>query len=205
MRAVLWGSPADIDSARKRLCGDRPDEVWEGVLHVGPSPNSDHQDLEAYVLAWLLRWWVPAGGGSARHQINVAHPDWAQDRWTENYRIPDLVLLRPERASIDRNEYFCGGPDVVVEIRTPGDETDGKTAFYAAVGVREMWVIDRDTKAIEIRVLDGPRITLAAANDEGWVRSDAAEVELRTVESAQIAIRLTGDTESETVLPPRRD
>ena len=40
--------------------------------------------------------------------------------WPNNYRIPDLVLLTPERFDIDCNEYFDGGPDAVVEIRSPG-------------------------------------------------------------------------------------
>ena len=205
MRAVLWGSPAWIDSARKRLSGDRADEMWEGVLHVGPDPNTDHQRLGGQLLAWLVRWWEPLTGGTALHECNVAHPAWAPDRWTSNYRSPDLLLLRPERAGIDRNEYLCGGPDVVVEIRSPGDETDAKTAFYADVGVREMWVIDRDTKAIEVRVLDAPAMTSVRADDHGWSRSRAADVELRRLDEHQIAIRLRVDPESETAIPPRRE
>jgi Uma2 family endonuclease len=54
--------------------------------------------------------------------------------WPDNHRIPDLVLLTPARFAIDRNEYFEGAPDVVVEIRSPGDESYEKRDFYAALG-----------------------------------------------------------------------
>ena len=75
--------------------------------------------------------------------------------WPDDYRIPDLVLLTPERFQIDRDEYFDGAPTVVVEIRSRGDETIEKLPFYAKIGVPEVWIIDRDTKTPEIHVLRG--------------------------------------------------
>jgi len=68
---------------------------------------------------WLRAHWAPRAKGAVYHQINVASPGG----WQDDYRIPDLVLLTPGRTAIDRDTHFEGGPDAVVEIRTPGDET----------------------------------------------------------------------------------
>ena len=38
----------------------------------------------------------------------------------------------------------------MIEIRSPEDETYDKLPFYAALGTREVVVIDRDTKRTEI-------------------------------------------------------
>ena len=47
---------------------------------------------------------------------------------------------------VDRDAYLEGGPTVVVEIRSPGDETMEKLPFYAQLGVPEVWIVDRDTQ-----------------------------------------------------------
>ena len=36
---------------RRRLGHDRFDEMWEGVLHMVPSPGFGHQDLESWLVA----------------------------------------------------------------------------------------------------------------------------------------------------------
>jgi Uma2 family endonuclease len=125
------------------------DEMWEGVLHMAPMPNREHQDLEWAMETYLRLHWARPQGTRVYHNINVASPGG----WPNNYRIPDLVLLTPERFGIDQNEYFEGAPDVVVEIRSPGDESYEKREFYAQLGVPEVWIIDRDRKTPEIYTL----------------------------------------------------
>jgi hypothetical protein len=46
MKAVMSEVPADILAWRKRTGADRWDEMWEGVLHMPPMPNREHQELE---------------------------------------------------------------------------------------------------------------------------------------------------------------
>ncbi|MHB1469380.1 MAG: hypothetical protein ACYCU0_15425 [Solirubrobacteraceae bacterium] len=50
MRTLLPDPPpADLAALlerRRRLGQDRKDEVWEGVLHVAPAPNSVHADIQ---------------------------------------------------------------------------------------------------------------------------------------------------------------
>src|SRR5262245_27118484 len=118
LRAVMPVALPEVLALRKQTGADQYDEKWDGVLHMAASPRRDHQDYEGGIEAFLRRYWGPRTGGKVYHQINVAAPG----RWPNNYRIPDIVLLLPERFHIDRNEYFEGGPDVAVEIHSPGDE-----------------------------------------------------------------------------------
>ena len=175
MKAVMSRIPEHILEWRWRTGADQWDEMWEGVLHMAPSPNRNHQDIEGWLEAWLRRYWAEPNGCRVYHQINVAEPG----TWPNNYRIPDLVLLTPARFDIDCNEYFDGGPDVVVEIHSEGDEAYEKLNFYAKVGVREVWIIDRDTKRPEVFELVGAYQARSPGVD-GWMMSMVAGVELRS-------------------------
>jgi Uma2 family endonuclease len=143
--------------------------------------------------------WARPTQSKVYHQINVA----SLGGWPHDYRIPDLVLLRPERFAIDRNEYFEGAPSVVVEIRSPGDETDEKMPFYRDLGVPEVWIVDRDTKQVEVHVLKRKRYKPQPAGPGGWVRSPATGVELKTVKPNKLAARVAGDESTHADLPEK--
>jgi hypothetical protein len=96
MKAVMASVPEHILEWRRRTDADQWDEMWEGVLHMAPSPNCDHQDLEGALETWLRQNWGKSNGGHVLHQINIADPDAAN--WKNNYRIPDLgTLTKPSR------------------------------------------------------------------------------------------------------------
>jgi Uma2 family endonuclease len=197
MKAVMPTVPEHILAWRRKTGADQWDEMWEGVLHMAPSPNRDHQDVEFELEAWLRRHWAEPNGCRVYHQINVAEPG----AWPNNYRVPDLVLLAPSRFKIDRNEYFNGGPDAVVEIHSPGDEAYEKFDFYAKNGVREVWVIDRDSRRPEIFVLTDGQYVERPADHDGWIRSEVAGAEMRGSDDRELEIRLIGRKEMLDRLP----
>lgn len=53
MRAVMPEVSPAILAWRKRTGADRWDEMWEGVLHMAPLPNREHQDLEGAMETYL--------------------------------------------------------------------------------------------------------------------------------------------------------
>lgn len=197
MRAVMSTVPQHILEWRRRTGADQWDEMWEGVLHMAPSPNRDHQDVEGWLESWLRLHWAGPNGCRVYHQINVAEPG----TWPNNYRIPDLVLLTPARFDIDCNEYFDGGPDAVVEIHSPGDEAYEKFDFYAKLGVLEVWIIDRDSKRPEVYELAGNAYRLRMAGNEGWILSNVAGTEMRHSADDKLEIRLSGRNETLATLP----
>src|SRR5207249_6606250 len=113
------------------------------------------------------------------HGVNITTPA-DEHRLLWNFRIADIVLLTPDRFHIDKNEYMAGAPLVVVEVRSPGDETYEKFGFYAGLGVPEVWVFDRDTRVPDLYALvPGPKYDPIPAGPDGWVRSPATGVEFR--------------------------
>jgi Uma2 family endonuclease len=197
MKAVMSSVPPEILEWRRQTGADRFDEMWDGVLHIGPSPNRDHQDLEWALETYLRSHWAPPSSGRVYHQINVARPG----RWPKDYRIPDLVLLTPDRAQIDRNEYFEGAPDVVVEICSPDDETFEKLPFYAQLGVPEVWVIYRDSKVPEILSLEGNTYRRLDPDADGWIKSDATSVRMRGTDDQKLLIEVVPDPTTRRQIP----
>jgi Uma2 family endonuclease len=197
MKAVMPEISPDILEWRRRIGIDIWDEMWEGVLHMPPAPNRTHQDLQATIEMWLRVHWARPRGNKVYHEINLASPGG----WPNDYRIPDLLLLTPDRFGIDCNEYFEGPPLVVVEIRSPGDETAEKMPFYAKLGVPEVWVVDRDTKAPELYVLEGSDYKSQPPDDDGWIHSAATGIQLRSEAGQKLALQIAGQQDTQQLLP----
>ncbi len=135
---------ATILNERARLGIDRWDEVWEGVLHMVPPPAGRHQRFGTRLAAALLPV-ASERGLLMSYETGV----WRAD---DDYRIPDLAVYRRESAS-DRG--VDGPPLLAVEIRSPGDETDAKIAWYLALGVTEVIVVERDSLAATLHTAGG--------------------------------------------------
>ena len=139
----LWLEIPEHVLAERRLTGvDRWDEMWDGVLHMAPAPLYEHQRI-LHELEVFLAIIVRDGRGVVVPQVNVfglATPEC-------NYRIPDLIFVAAGREHVIARDGIRGGPDAVIEVRSPGDESYEKLPFFASLGVREVVVIDRDTKS----------------------------------------------------------
>lgn len=197
MKAVIPEVPEHILDERKRTGADRWDEMWEGVLHMAAAPNKRHTRLQVQLHNWLDTHWARPAGNQVDLLVNVA----SVGGWPHNYRIPDIVLLTPERFAIDRDEYYDGVPTVVVEIRSPGDETWDKLEFYAEVGVPEVWVVDRDTRVPQVFMLvEGDYQELQATADR-WLRSPITGVWLRPGSAGALEIQLGEDAATRQSLP----
>lgn len=197
MKAVMSEVPKHILEDRARTGLDRWDEMWEGVLHMPPMPNREHQDLALALGGWLRTQWAIPLGNRVHGPINLAPPGG----WPHDYRIPDLVLLTPDRFEIDHNEYFEGAPTVVIEIRSPGDETVEKMPFYARLGVPELWIIGRDTRVPELYVLDPDDYRRQPPEADGWLPSAATGIRLRAEPGSKLAVQLGADQSTRLVLP----
>ncbi len=60
-------------------------------------------------------------------------------------REPDLIFISHAHSSGLKRERFIGGPDLVIEIVSPGSVTEDrvrKFTEYEQAGVREYWLID---------------------------------------------------------------
>jgi len=162
---------------RRRLGLDRWDEMWEGVLHMSPAPGNEHQRIVSELLFFLMGVIRENARGTIRIQINV----FDESSPVENYRIPDLTFVAAGRESLLAEDGVRGGgPDAVIEIRSPGDESYDKLPFFAKLGVREVIVIDRDTKRVEVFALGGGSYAARALDGNGTVVSEGLGVRFAT-------------------------
>lgn len=172
VRAVWLEVPDHFLEERHRLGHDHQDEMWEGVLHMVPQPASRHQRL-AYEIGAALHPLAKAKGLIGLQEPSVFRPG-RPDSW----RVPELAFARPQDVSERGVE---GRAELVVEIRSPRDETYDKLGFYAEMACQEVLVVDRDTCAVELFRLEGNE----------YVRS-TPDVRLASMGATISAIRASG-------------
>jgi Uma2 family endonuclease len=165
---ILELNPAEL-LRRKKTGEDRWDEMWEGVLHLPPAPRYEHQRMADRLVAFLLGLLERTDRGVVVSGINVFRTD-------DDYRIPDLAFVSKGRESVLAEDGARGGPDAVIEVRSPADETYEKLPFYAALGVREVVVIPRDSKKPELHRLAGGQYIVVAPDRDGSVLSETMGV-----------------------------
>jgi Uma2 family endonuclease len=84
--------------------------------------------------------------------------------WKSNYRVPDLVVVLAGSRAISHNTHLQGGPDFLVEIESPGDDSEEKVPFYGQLGVRELLLIHRDKRTLRLLRLAGQELVLVPAS-----------------------------------------
>ena len=59
------------------------------------------------------------------------------------------MILASSKAE-DRDTYWRGAADFVIEITSPGDRTHEKLPFYSRLGVREVLIVNRQSWTLEL-------------------------------------------------------
>jgi len=130
----------ELIAERRARGADHHDEVWEGVYMMSPLADFEHQFIVGRLQTILDTVIGLPGLGVVVPGVNVSD---RQRGWKKNYRCPDVVVrLEGGRAEI-RATYWVGGPDFLVEVVSPDDQTYEKLPFYESIGTREVLVIDR--------------------------------------------------------------
>jgi Uma2 family endonuclease len=143
---ILDPLPVEIDELldrRKHLGLDRADEMWDGVLHVNPTPHGRHGRVLQQIAA-MLDGLSRAAGLLPMADFNLGTKG--------NYRVPDSGILHP---GPDRLYYPTAA--LVVEIVSPDDETLAKLPFYAAHDVEEVLIVVPKKREIQWSALRGDR------------------------------------------------
>ena len=153
---------------RRRMGGDRYDEVWNGVYVMSPIADNEHQGLGTN-LVYAFKSALPESPDLFVFQgTNVS--DRTED-WRKNYRCPDVAVFLPGNPAEDRGSHWLGGPDFAIEILSRGDRSRKKFDFYKNVGVRELLLVSRRPWRLELYRSEGDDWTLV-----GTSSSTASEV-----------------------------
>jgi Uma2 family endonuclease len=175
--------PESLLDERRRLGLDVFDEVWEGVLHMVPPPSEEHQRLGSELIAVLV--------GAAKRRGLVASYETGLFAAGDDYRVPDIVVSRPE----DRSRRGVEDTGVlVIELRSPSDESDEKLPWYTARGVTEVLIVDTPSRQFELYRNTGSDAVTVHPDADGGVTLDSIGVRLVTVATEEGArLRVTTD------------
>lgn len=137
---------------------DPPDrsklELIAGVLYMSPPPEYTHDNIVSRLNSLLVLELARLG-----HKGRIYAPRaaiWTSDR---TYLEPDLFYLSAETAATLDPEHRTTA-DLVIEVISPGSaiyDRNTKADTYAALGVKELWLVDEVGERIEVRVLRGDR------------------------------------------------
>jgi hypothetical protein len=151
------GLAEELIRQRQQRGIDLYDEVWEGVYVMPSMPSMPHQKLVHDVEVVLDEVVVREDRGEVYPGANVSD---RRSNWKENFRVPDVVVVLKNSRAIDCDTYLYGGPDFLVEIQSPGDETDEKIPFYNKIQVQELLIIHRDTRRLRLYRHNGRQLAL---------------------------------------------
>jgi len=140
-----------------------------------PAPYLEHQRILDDLISFLRGPFKSSGRGTVVSGINVF-------RSSNDYRILDLTFVAGGREHVFREDGVReGGPDAVIEIRSPRDETYEKLPFYAAIGTREVIIVDCDTKRPEIYRPAGTQYVALQPDADGWLLSETMTIRFRVI------------------------
>src|SRR5262245_43086779 len=162
---------------RQQRGADVFDEVWDGVYVVPPLANNPHQALVTFFTTVLHG--VVGDRGLVLPGANVSD---RRTRWEHNYRAPDVVVALEGGRAEDCTTHFFGGPDFLVEIQSPRDDTDLKVPFYSQIEVRELLIVQRDSRRLSLLRHDGSelvRVQPSLVEGKRWLVSDVLPLAFR--------------------------
>jgi hypothetical protein len=158
---------------------DGHDEVWEGVYVVPPLANNPHQRLVSALNTILFNVVTLEDKGEVLPGANVSD---RRHGWEHSFRDPDLVAILKDGRAVDCTTHWMGGPDFLVEIESRKGEVEEKMPFYSRIQVRELLVIQRDTRQMRLYRHDGQQLVPVQPEDfEGgkWLVSQVLPLAFR--------------------------
>src|SRR5574341_1448890 len=122
-------------------------EILGGDLYATPAPSPAHQRALTRLLAALHTHVVAHGAGEVLPSpINLILSDI-------NVVQPDIVYVRADREALITDAGVQGPPDLAIEILSPSTtklDRGRKMELYARCGIPEHWIVDPDTRTVEI-------------------------------------------------------
>ena len=140
------------------------EEVWDGVTVILPYLDLDHQEISGFFSAIFMNWFVLNKACHVNLSPNISD---REKGWMKNYRNPDTAYYSDQCAAKNCGTHWCGGPDFLLEVVSPDDLCREKLPFYAAVGTREVLILDREPWKLELYQLRRGKLWLAGESRPG--------------------------------------
>ena len=175
MRAILVN--ADLELERRRRLGiDKQDERWDGEWHLVNPPKIWHSELNSGMFLVLAPIATDHG------LLALCEATGVYENLEDNWRVPDQTYARRDQVI----EEGLVGAQLVVEVRSPGDDSYAKLPFYAGRGVTEVLIVHQD------RRFDLCRLAAGQYEPVQDGRSTVLGVTFSTVEGPKLRITWDG-------------
>lgn len=138
-------------------------ELIAGVLYMTPPPGPLHNNAASRLMRLLQEYVFKTG-----NKGTIYYPRTGIIKGPNSWLEPDLFYVAPETDAYLDPWYsnYMSTADLVVEIISPGSaiyDRNTKADTYAALGVKELWLVDEASGIIEVRVLKGDRFAPSVA------------------------------------------
>ena len=132
-------------------------ELIAGVLYMTIPPEYMHSKTASRLIRLLIDYQVKVDD-KGKFYVPRAGIMRAPNTWLE----PDLFYVAAETEPCLDSRYpeYITTADLVIEIISPSSaiyDRNTKADTYAALGVKELWLVDESLGIIETRVLEGDR------------------------------------------------
>jgi Uma2 family endonuclease len=134
----------------------QPLELWDGEIVMSPSPHAEHQRLVLRVCDRLNRFVIQRKLG----EVFVSPLDVVLS--PRRVVQPDVLYVSNEHRHIVK-DHIRGVPDLAVEVISQGTwqrDRVSKKSLYEQFGVLEYWILDPESRTIEVFALDAGSYTL---------------------------------------------
>jgi len=126
-----------------------PTELWDGEIIMSPAPHPDHQRIVRGFFLKLHRFVEERNLG----EVLFSPVDVVLTR--HRAVQPDVLFVSKGRLDIIQN-HLTAAPDLAMEVISEGSwqrDRIQKKALYEQFGLPEYWIVDPDSRSIEVFAL----------------------------------------------------
>jgi len=136
----FWALPEPPDNSKLELIA--------GVLYMTPPPGYTHDNAVSRLIRILSEYLIKTGYPGTLYVPRAAI-------WTSpnTYLEPDLFYVSAETEALLDPEHRTTA-DLVIEVISPGSaiyDRNTKADTYAALDIKELWLVDETAETIEVR------------------------------------------------------
>jgi len=145
----FWELPEPLDHSKLELIA--------GVLYMTPPPGYLHSNAASRLMRLLIEYQTKTGDKGSIH-----YPRTGIVKGPNSWLEPDLFYVAADTQACRDPNYpkYASTADLVIEVISPSTaiyDRNTKADTYAALGVKELWLVDEAAGIIELRTLDGNR------------------------------------------------
>lgn len=143
----FWELPEPLDHSKLELIA--------GVLYMTPPPGYPHSKAASRLMRLLIEYQTKTGDKGSIH-----YPRTGIVKGPNSWLEPDLFYVAADTDACRDPNYprYASTADLVIEVISPSTaiyDRNTKADTYAALGVKELWLVDEAEGIIELRTLEG--------------------------------------------------